>query len=274
MTANGDNFLVLNQYRAGSSYKDRVGDTYHFPARYRKAIGAPPIWFIYYEPREGGDQVYFGAGRIVDVYEDSEDIEHFYADIADYLAFPAAVNYYAGAGSRAWEPAKTMRNSVRRLYPPVFYGILEAGGASWDTLSAGASNESKVQGLVDELAALPGPGHRSPPTLRKIRRILEAYERPSHITNHVKCVRGSSCQLCGTAGFLKRDGKPYCEVHHLFHLADEPPAEGLTPEYVVVLCATCHRRMHYGNVGQPVKTEAAWEVEVDGRPVIFVTGDK
>ena len=56
----------------------------------------------------------------------------------------------------------------------------------------------------------------------------------------------------------QRDGSRYRGVHHLFHLAYDPPADCLSPEYVVVLCANCHRRMHYADVGIPEATNDGW----------------
>jgi predicted HNH restriction endonuclease len=52
-----------------------------------------------------------------------------------------------------------------------------------------------------------------------------------------------------------RNGRRYCEVHHLFHLSTYPPPECLEPFYLVVLCATCHRRMHYAAVGEPTRLQ-------------------
>jgi hypothetical protein len=93
-----------------------------------------------------------------------------------------------------------------------------------------------VRGLSNEWSRV--AGRREPLALRKKRRILEAYERPSWVTNEVKRQRGDACQLCGVRGFVKRDGERYCEVHHLFHLADEPPDDCLSAEHVVVLCVS------------------------------------
>jgi hypothetical protein len=70
---------------------------------------------------------------------------------------------------------------------------------------------------------------------------------------------------------VMRNGRRYCEVHHLFHLSTSPPAECLQPFYVVVLCATCHRRMHYAAVGEPERREDGWTVAVDGVPHHFRT---
>lgn len=265
-------FLVLNQYRKGSGYKDVTGQLYHFPVRYLKSFSDLPSPFIYYEPRDGGDQVYFGAGTVAAVNEDTEDVGHSYAEISGYEVFPAAVDFYAAPNGGTWEPPTTMRNSVRRISAELFDGILKAGGtdgAEVERFSLAADPVS--ESLKRELASLPGPGKRAPYVLRRIRRLLETYERPSAITNLVKRRRGDSCQLCGVSGFVKRDGARYCEVHHLFHLAADPPEGCLDPEYLVVLCPTCHRRMHYANVGMPRKSEGGWLVEIDGTDVLFNT---
>jgi 5-methylcytosine-specific restriction endonuclease McrA len=251
--------LVLNQYRQGSGYKDIVGRLYHFPIRYLKAFDDIPSPFVYYEPRDGGAQMYFGAGTILSVYDDTEDVGHSYADIGDYQEFPAPVNFYSRSETGTWENPKTMRNSVRRISSDLFERILSAGGFVRES-SASETRESVTESLKRELSSYPEPGRRSPFVIRKIRRILESYERPSAVTNWVKRNRGDTCQICGLHGFLKRDGTPYCEVHHLFHLANDPPAECLNPEYLIVVCANCHRRMHYGDVGspQPIRKRSCW----------------
>lgn len=105
---------------------------------------------------------------------------------------------------------------------------------------------------------------RTPERLKEVQRLLRTYERPKAITQYLKQTRGADCQLCGVAGFVKRDGSRYCEVHHLFHLSTNPPADCLAPEYLVVLCATCHRRMHHCNVGTPQRQAWGWSVSVDG----------
>jgi 5-methylcytosine-specific restriction endonuclease McrA len=110
---------------------------------------------------------------------------------------------------------------------------------------------------------------KTPETLRRVQRILKCYERPSPITRYVKRTRGSTCQLCEEPGFLMRNGQLYCEAHHLFHLSKNPPPACLGPEYLVILCATCHRRMHYAKVGEPIRKGQAWRVCVDDDEVLF-----
>lgn len=127
-----------------------------------------------------------------------------------------------------------------------------------------------VAELRSRLHALQRPTQpKAPATLKEIQRVLRTYERPSAVTKYVKQTRGSTCQLCGYKGFKKRTGGLYCEVHHLFHLSKNPPPMCLGPDYLVVLCATCHRRMHYADIGDPVRVENGWRVGIDGEKVVF-----
>jgi 5-methylcytosine-specific restriction endonuclease McrA len=129
---------------------------------------------------------------------------------------------------------------------------------------------ARLKRELDELQSETQP--QTPEVLRKIQRVLKTCERPSPITRYVKRTHGATCQLCGELGFVKRNGQRYCEVHHLFHLSKNPPPNCLGPEYIVVLCATCHRRMHYADVGEPVRDVDGWRVRVDDAEYRFVTG--
>jgi 5-methylcytosine-specific restriction protein A len=53
------------------------------------------------------------------------------------------------------------------------------------------------------------------------------------------------CEGCNQAApFLKPDGLPYLEVHHVKHLANHGSDE---TSNAVALCPNCHRRCHYSN---------------------------
>lgn len=204
------------------------------------------------------------------MYEDTEDDGHFYADLCEYIDFSQAVGYY-DAPSGSWEPSKTMRSSVRRIDDQLYEQLCSNGGV----LTAPSINAltSNVERITRELHALLSNGKipKDPGILRKVKRILPLYERPSAVTNHVKAIRGDRCQLCGVRGFVMRNGRRYCEIHHVFHLANDPPVDCLKAEYVVVLCATCHRRMHYAQVSIPQRHDSGWTLDVDGDRVYFDT---
>lgn len=52
-----------------------------------------------------------------------------------------------------------------------------------------------------------------------------------------------SCECCqANAPFVKADGAPYLEPHHITRLADDGPDH---PAKVIGLCPNCHRRAHH-----------------------------
>lgn len=52
-----------------------------------------------------------------------------------------------------------------------------------------------------------------------------------------------SCEACRkVAPFMRDDGQPYLEVHHINRLADDGPD---APENVAALCPNCHRAAHH-----------------------------
>jgi 5-methylcytosine-specific restriction endonuclease McrA len=150
-----------------------------------------------------------------------------------------------------------------------------AGEQRWNSIKAASVRTTPLAIIpleqeLDELQSRP----QTPETLQKVQRVLKTYERPSRITQYVKRMRKplDTCQLCNELGFIKRNGKRYTEVHHLFHLSKNPPPKCLAPEYLIVLCATCHRRMHFADVGEPVREGNGWRVRVDDEEYRFVTG--
>jgi hypothetical protein len=136
-----------------------------------------------------------------------------------------------------------------------------AGEAASESTAVDSPEITSLKRQLEELQSISQP--QTPEVLRRIQRVLKVSERPSSITRYVKRTRGTTCQLCGELGFVRRNGKRYCEVHHLFHLSKNPPPDCLAPEYLVVLCATCHRRMHYADVGEPIREGNGWRVRVD-----------
>lgn len=92
----------------------------------------------------------------------------------------------------------------------------------------------------------------------------ERYEGlPVSIRALLKVVYEGRCQICGFT-FLKRNGEPYFEVHHI------DPNGGHQPQNLLVLCANCHAQMEHANV-EVKRDEQGWVVAVvingEERPV-------
>jgi 5-methylcytosine-specific restriction endonuclease McrA len=83
----------------------------------------------------------------------------------------------------------------------------------------------------------------------------ERYEGvPASLRTILKTVYKGRCQICGST-FLKRDGEPYFEVHHV------DPEAGHHPQNLLVLCANCHAQMEHAKVAVK-RDEGGWVVMV------------
>lgn len=98
--------------------------------------------------------------------------------------------------------------------------------------------------LKEELARLNKQYAESNPKRRQV--ISTQIERNPAITAKLKELHNLNCQLCKGEFFLKRGRRSrYSEVHHVRELS-----KGGTnsTDNCLVLCASCHRRMHYGDI--------------------------
>lgn len=86
-----------------------------------------------------------------------------------------------------------------------------------------------------------------PPSAKTSNARRSLYERSQHVVNYALARAAGSCEHCGTsAPFLKTDGAPYLEVHHVDRVSDG----GLdAPDKVAAICPTCHRWIHHGKEG-------------------------
>ena len=63
------------------------------------------------------------------------------------------------------------------------------------------------------------------------------------------------CQVCDFT-FLKKDDKPYFEIHHI------DPVEGHQPKNLMVVCANCHRQFQFANAAHTFNNED-WLIKVN-----------
>ncbi len=88
--------------------------------------------------------------------------------------------------------------------------------------------------LEDESSGLP----------KRHERTVRVLARNLRLSSALKKLYGGRCQICRSS-FDKRDGTPYSEGHHLIPLGQRGADSSRN---VIVLCATCHRKMHYAEV--------------------------
>lgn len=115
-------------------------------------------------------------------------------------------------------------------------GLLEEGEQHERLLPTDdATAEALIQSLNER--------YRSP---AEKERVVRAFERNSTLSHLIKQKRGYRCQICPPGSFpvfYTRLGVPYVETHHLEQVAHGGPD---IEENLLVLCASCHRKFHYG----------------------------
>ncbi|MQT58658.1 HNH endonuclease [Pseudomonas sp. FSL R10-0399] len=85
------------------------------------------------------------------------------------------------------------------------------------------------------------------------------YQRSRKVTHYVLMRAKGVCESCEKpAPFLKKDGTPYLEPHHVNRLSDG----GLDhPRYVGAVCPSCHREIHSGVLGALVNARLKQRLE-------------
>jgi 5-methylcytosine-specific restriction protein A len=73
------------------------------------------------------------------------------------------------------------------------------------------------------------------------------YQRSEDVRAYVLGRAKGCCEGCRTtAPFVRKDGSPYLEPHHIRRVSDGGPDD---PAFVIALCPNCHRRVHAGRDG-------------------------
>lgn len=138
--------------------------------------------------------------------------------------------------------------------------------------------------LGEELDDLPSPTKQSEITADKLAEIEQRYlhaspevkERLSRFIERgpvgtlLKRVTGFKCQVCealglNSTGFLKPNGEPYVEAHHVMPVS-EGQIGSLATSNVMIVCANHHRQMHYGGI-EVVIANSRFGFMIDGRQV-------
>ncbi len=79
------------------------------------------------------------------------------------------------------------------------------------------------------------------------------YDRSRHVRDYVLARANGHCEGCGCkAPFLRMNGQPYLETHHIRRVSDGGPDD---PAFVIALCPICHRKVHHGMEGSKYNNE-------------------
>jgi hypothetical protein len=95
----------------------------------------------------------------------------------------------------------------------------------------------------------PSKGNQKP-TKRSVTTF--SFQRDAGIVADAEERAGGKCELCDqVAPFLRNDGTPFLEVHHIIQLSDHGPD---VLENVAALCPNCHRACHHSAAATEIKS--------------------
>ncbi|KQU54445.1 hypothetical protein ASG72_02050 [Bosea sp. Leaf344] len=93
---------------------------------------------------------------------------------------------------------------------------------------------------LEELRARALAAAKSEPTRSQSTRTI--FERSRDVRDYVVARSVGICEACANAApFVRANGQPYLEPHHIRRLSDGGPDD---PRFVIALCPNCHRRAH------------------------------
>jgi len=210
-------------------YKDLPEVRYHFPRTYlnqvRQAVGD---YILYYEPRRttvelssfGGRQSYFAVARVVELIEDKEKEDHYYARVDDYLDFDRPVPFAEGSHyyERALRKADGSTNkgafgrAVRLIPDAEFDQILKAGFAP--ILGEETPQRQSRQFEISE------------PSIPFERPIIEmTVLRPFREKSFIYNVRAAYENRCAMTGLrlINGGGRPEVQAAHIQPVAEKGP---------------------------------------------------
>jgi 5-methylcytosine-specific restriction protein A len=207
--------------------------------------------------RPDGTFAYTGEGQSGDMLfvRGNRAIRDHLADGRDLLMFEAtktkgSYRYLGCFAFAGWELAdapdregKTRKAIVFELVP-----VAEAEPAPEKTEEEVGLKEkslSELRTLALTAAATPkGPSKESQRTY---------YARSVKVKTYVLRRANGVCEACKQpAPFLRKDGSPYLEPHHIKRVADGGPDH---PASVGAICPTCHRLIHHGQDGAKLNQE-------------------
>ena len=214
--------------------------------------------------------VYFGCGSVGDIGPDPVDPARRNAELVDYTQFTRPVPVVRRG--QFLEPgissqAQLIGNAVRITDEETAKLILQRSGETppW-TWEVGQRQEgsfpqsSAGPRLIEALSRFDAKYASSEPEARQS--LLDSLHRPSSISKIIKQLYGTTCAICGREGFTKRDGTKYAEVHHVEEISTKSPGV-LGSQNVIVVCATCHRMLHYADVEvDPIVS--GWLITING----------
>jgi 5-methylcytosine-specific restriction protein A len=205
--------------------------------------------------RPDGIFAYTGEGQSGDMTfaRGNRAIRDHLADGRDLLLFEATRskgNYrYIGCFAFAgWETVDAP-DREGKLRKAIVFGLVPIEAQSAPEVSNESDLDKKSLAELRELALAAATTPQAPS--KESQRTY--YARSIKVKAYVLKRANGVCEACKKAApFLRKDGSPYLEPHHIKRVADGGPDH---PAFVGAVCPTCHRLIHHGAQGAELNSQ-------------------
>lgn len=100
--------------------------------------------------------------------------------------------------------------------------------------------------------------------------ISERAARPGAISTALKKIHKFTCQICKLPGFKKKSGTLFCEAHHIIELHNLIAGSHCS-ENIIVVCANCHRKLHYAHLEFQNVTAGSFKIKLNDDPWVEIS---
>ena len=231
------------QERGGIATPDGVPYVFLFTGETGEQYGYSDGW------RPDGIFAYTGEGQHGDMefVRGNRAIRDHLTDGRDLLLFEATktkgtYRFRGCFGCAGWETQKAPdKDGISR--DAIVFHLVPISEIETETAEPPESPDKDRTKTLEELRLSALAATKAPQVPPKDSR-RAYFKRSAAVKFYVLARAAGHCKSCGKpAPFLRKDGRPYLEPHHILRLADEGPDH---PRWVGAVCPSCHREIHHG----------------------------
>lgn len=184
--------------------------------------------------------------------------------VVDELGLPILIGY---------QPRRNVGAKVTAKLLPMINSVWQRQQSSEAPTADPEALQTRVKSARSKVkanAAMPPP--INPATGSKVEVTTKRFVRDPNVIAWVLVTAAGRCEACGDpAPFLRDDGEPYLEVHHVRPLGEGGPDSS---DNAVGICPTCHRRFHHGADKDRYRRETIRKVDrLVNYPALIQGGD-
>jgi len=208
--------------------------------------------FVYSGEGQVGDMTMDGGNERILKHNENGDSLYVFERIgeqngADVVAYDGEYEYVDHYWERAPDDNGNMRDAIR-------FKLAPAGGIETSLDETDVSDLS-IDELYERAKESGTAGSSTIPSSSG-----ESYTRSDLVRDFALRMADGTCKACEQdAPFMREDGEPFLEVHHLYRVSDGGVDD---PENVIAVCPNCHREVHHGQHGDELNERLIEKAEI------------